>query len=96
MSRVVGLDWDSLAALMDIKYSDREEIRANNNKYPNSYSKAEEIFRLFNNSKNFGRHILEKYIDELGCGDVISEMLPVENEVICSLLRPQLHYVKAY
>ena len=80
MSRVVGLDWDSLAGLMDIAYSDREEIRANNIKYPDSYSKAEEIFRLFNISKSFGRHILEKFIDELGCADVACQMLPVETK----------------
>ena len=80
MSRVVGVDWDSLAGLMDIPYSDREEIRVNSMKYPDSYSKAGQIFALFNGSQNFDRHILERYVHELGRLDVISEMLPVENE----------------
>ena len=79
MSRVVGVDWDSLAGLMDIPYSDREEIRVNNN-YTDEFAKAEKIFALFNGSQNFDRHSLEKFVHELGRSHVISKMLPVQNE----------------
>ncbi len=81
MSRMVGVEWDSLAGLLNIPYSEQEEIRANHKKYPDSYSKAEQIFALFNGSQDFGRHILEKYFEELGRGDVKNEMHPVQNEV---------------
>jgi hypothetical protein len=81
MSRMVGVDWDNLAGLMDIPYSEREEIRANYGKYQSFSSKAEHIFKLFNDSKSYSRHILEKCFDELGRRDLKTEMLPVENEV---------------
>ena len=77
MSRVVGVDWDSLAGLMDIPYSDREEIRVNNN-YQDGFAKAEKIFALFNDSENFDRHSLKKMVEELGRSGVISEMRQVK------------------
>ena len=84
MSCLLGVDWDNLAGLLDIPYSDREEIRDNHPKYPDSYSKAEQIFTLFNDSQYFGRHILEKYLKELDRQDVIRLMCPVENKVFCN------------
>jgi hypothetical protein len=59
MSRMVGVDWDNIAGLMD--------------------------FKLFNDSKSYSRHILEKRFDELGRRDLRTEMLPVENEVFHNL-----------
>ena len=81
MSRMIGVDWDSLAGLMDIPYSEREEIRVNHAKYPDFFSKAEQIFALFNCCECFGRQDLEKCVEELGRQDLKNEMKPVENEV---------------
>ena len=81
MSRAVGLDWDSLAALMDVPYSVREEIRQDHINYPDVSSKAEKIFRYFNDSPNFCRFALEKSIEELDLHPVKVEMLDVSNKV---------------
>ena len=81
MSRRIGFDWDSLAGLLDIPYSEREEIRVNLQKFPGSFSKAEQILELFNDSKFFDRYYLQKCLEELGRHDLKNEMLPVENEV---------------
>jgi hypothetical protein len=86
MSRIIGLDWDSLAGLMDIPYSDREEIRVNQAKYPSFSSKAEQMFALINWCQCFGRHNLEKCVEELGRHDLKNEMLPVKNEVFNPLI----------
>ena len=85
MSPKVGLDWDSLAGLMDIPYAEREEIRVNYGKYPRFSSKAKRVFELFNNSKCFDRHALVKYFEELRRHDLKNEMLPVEDEVFHNL-----------
>ena len=80
ISPKLGIDWDSLAALMDISYSEREEIRVNYVKYPSLSSKAKRVFELFNDTENFGRHVLAKYFEELGRHDMKNGMLPVEDE----------------
>ena len=81
MSRVVGVDWDSLAALMDVPYSVREEIRLDHINYPDASSKAQKIFTYFNDSPYFCRDILQKSIEELDLHCVKAEMLDVSSEV---------------
>ena len=81
MSRAVGPDWDSLAALMDVPYSVREEIRQDNINYPDVCSKAEKIFRYINDSPNFSRVALKKSIEKLELESVKVEMLDVSNKV---------------
>ncbi len=81
MSHMVGVDWASLAGLLNIPYSQQEEIRANHKKYPDSYSKAQQILALFNGSREFDRDILERYFDEMGRADVKDKMHPVQNKV---------------
>ena len=81
----VGIDWDSLAGLMDIPYAEREEIKANYAKYPSFSSKAKRVLELFNDSKRFGRHILAKYFEELRRHDLKNEMIPMEDEVFHDL-----------
>ena len=80
LSRAIGKDWDSLAALMDIPYSDRDEIKFDYSKYPTS--KAREIFMRFNSDKFYNRRVLQKHFEELGRPDLKKEMLDfVEYEV---------------
>ena len=81
MSCMVGLDWDSLAGLMNIPYSEREEIRVDCGNYLSISSKAKKVFELFNDSTFFDRHILIKYFKELGRHDLEKKMLPVEDQV---------------
>jgi hypothetical protein len=89
MSRVIGVDWDSLGGLMDIPYSEREEIRVNHVEYPNFSKKAEKTFALLIGRDDFGRRDLEKCIEELGRNDLRHEMLPVpEDEVFKVLIKP--------
>ena len=78
MSCMVGLDWDSLAGLMNIPYSEREQIRVDYGNYLSFSSKAKKIFELFNESTFFDRHILIIYFKELGRHDLEKEMLPVD------------------
>jgi hypothetical protein len=75
---MVGLDWDSLAGLMNIPYSEREQIRVDYGNYLSFSSKAKKIFELFNESTFFDRHILIIYFKELGRHDLEKEMLPVD------------------
>ncbi len=81
ISRKIGVDWDSLAGLMDIPYSEREKIRANQQRYPSFSSKAEQTFVLINESESFDRHNLGKCVEEFGRYDLKKEIIPVENEV---------------
>ena len=81
MSRVVGVDWDSLAGLMDVPYAVREEIRLDNRNYPDASSKAEKIFTYFNDSPYFCRYVLQRSIEELDLHCVKAEMLDVKNKV---------------
>jgi hypothetical protein len=85
VSRGVGVDWDSLAGLLDIPYPEREEIRINDRKYPDSYAKAGQILELFNGRRDFSRRILEKCAEELELQDLKDELHPVENEVFRDL-----------
>ena len=85
MSRNVGIDWDSLAGLMDISYSEQEEIRVDHGNCLSLSSKAKRVFELFNDSKCFGRHIMVKYFEELRRHDLKNEMLPMEDEVFYDL-----------
>jgi hypothetical protein len=81
MSGKIGLDWDSLAGLMDIPYSDREEIRVDYGNLLSISSKAKKVFELFNESTFFDRHILVKYFKEMGRHDLEENMFPVEDQV---------------
>ena len=81
MSSGIGVDWDNLAVLLDIPYSEREEIRVNEQKFPDNYSKTQQIFKLFNDNKFFDRYYLQECFEELGQHDLKNGMLPVENEV---------------
>ena len=85
ISPKVGIDWDSLAGLMDIPYAEREEIRVNCAKYPTFSSKAKRVFELVNDSKCFDRHNLVKYFEELRRYDLRNEMLSVTDEVFHDL-----------
>ncbi len=85
ISRNVGIDWDSLAGLMDIPYAEREKIRLNKRKYPSFSSKAKRVFQLFNKSECFGRHNLVEYFEELRRHDLKNEMRPIVDEVFHDL-----------
>ena len=71
LSRQVGVDWDSLAGLMDIPYEDREQIKQDEKNYPDIRSKAQKILNMFNEGSNFGRKLLVKFLEELGRHDVV-------------------------
>ena len=80
MSREVGIDWDNLAALMDIPYREREEIRVNYGKYPSFSSKAKQVLNIFNGSECFDRATLVKYLEELKRLDLKKKMLPMNDQ----------------
>ena len=81
MSRELGMDWDNLAALMDIPYREREEIRFNSMLCLRFSSKAEQVFKLFNDSECFDRNTLVMYLKELKLNNVIKKMFPMDDEV---------------
>ncbi|XP_028411853.1 uncharacterized protein LOC114534590 [Dendronephthya gigantea] len=76
MSNEIGMDWDALAALMNIPYGKRDEIRMNASQYPDNTAKGQQILAFINESQNFDRHTLEKCVKELGRGDVKIEIHP--------------------
>ena len=77
-----GIDWDSLAGLLDIPYHKQEEIRFNDTKYPTFPSKFEAILRYFNDDNKFNhRKICDKCFKILKRGDLLREMLPAGNKV---------------
>ena len=78
MSTGVGVDWDCLAGLMNIPYSEQEKIRMNHAKYPDFFSKAQKIFSLFNGREDFCRGDLKKCVEELNLRDVKKEMPNVQ------------------
>ena len=86
LSGVLGVDWDCLAGLLDIPYSQREEIRTNQMKYPDCTSKASKIFSLYNNREDPEFYILRKCFQELERQDLLNELPPVENQVYYSML----------
>ena len=77
ISTLVGEEWDRVAGLMDIPYSEREEIKMNHANDQDSFSKAEKIFSLFNDREDFCRNALKKCFEELNLHDVKSEIRPV-------------------
>ena len=79
MSQEIGADWDDVAALLDISYSDQEQIRMSVEHLTPS-SKAEQIFKLFNSSERFDRHTLVKCLEELERHDLKNMMLSVNDE----------------
>ena len=83
ISDKIGPDWDKLAGLMDIPYSQREEIRLNSSKYPSYYMKAEQVFVYCNKRKGLTRRDLKKHFKELDRYDLENEMILVENQVFC-------------
>ena len=87
---MVGVEWNGLAGLMNIPYSEREEIRINYAKYPDFFSKAEKVFSLFNDREDFCRDALEKCVKELNLHDVKKEMLNVDK--VCLLFTSYDNY----
>ena len=83
ISTLVGEDWDRVAGLMDIPYSEREEIKMNHAIDQDSFSKAEKIFSLFNDREDFCRNALGKCFEELNLHDVKSEIRPVAKVFLC-------------
>ena len=78
---MIGVDWDSLAGLLDVPYSQREEIRTNHVKYPDCTKKALQIFSLYNNREDFNFCNLQKCAQEIERLDLINELPPVEDQV---------------
>ena len=78
MSTMVGVDWDGLAGLMNIPYCEREEIRMNHSKYPDSPSKGEKILSILSSREDFCRGALKKCVKELSLHDVMHAMHNVE------------------
>ena len=81
----LGIDWDKLAGLMDIPYSEQEEIRASHDIYLSLSSKAKRVLELYNASKHFDRRVLVRYLEEIRRHDLENKMLPIKDEVICDL-----------
>ena len=81
LSCKVGVDWDSLAGLLDFPESQREEIRTNHEKYPDYTSKALRIFSLYNSRKDFDFCHLKNCVQEIERPDLINE-LAVEKQVL--------------
>ena len=81
MSLIIGVDWDSLAGLLDIPYSEREQIRLNHAKYPDIPSKAQKILELVNCRECIARHDLVKCAEELRRQDLKNEIVPTKEEV---------------
>ena len=77
IGRDLGMNWEKLAGLMDIPYSQQEEIRTNHNSL---WSKAKRVLELYNASKHFDRRVLVKYFEELGQHVLKKKMLPMEDE----------------
>ena len=75
---MVGVDWDGLAGLMNIPYCQREEIRMNHSKYPDSFSKAEKILSILSGREDFCRGALKKCVEELNLDDVMHAMHNVQ------------------
>ena len=81
MSVIIGVDWDSLAGLLDIPYSEREQIRLNHAKYPDIPSKAQKILELVNRRECIGRHDLVKCAEELRRQDLKNEIVSPKEKV---------------
>ena len=81
LSYTIGVDWDSLAGLLDIPYSQREEIRTNHVKYPDCTKKALQMFSLYNNREDFNFCNLQKCVHEIERLDLIDDLRSVENQV---------------
>ena len=104
ISRLIGIDWDNLAALMDIPYSEREEIRVNYGKYPTFSSKAKRVLEIFNDSECFDRTTLVEYHKDLDRHDLTMEMLPMDDKVMgerdftytLPINAHSLHHLKTY
>ena len=68
----MGVDWDSLAGLMDIPYEEREAMRTRSDL--DCSLKAKMILSKFNESKGFCRNLLKKYLVEIRRDDVTDKM----------------------
>ena len=95
IGRDLGIDWDKLAGLMDIPYSEQEEIRASHDIYLSLSSKAKRVLELYNASKHFDRRVLVRYLEEIGRHDLENKMLPIKDEVICDLKFFLVHHAIA-
>ena len=65
LSRRIAVDWENLAAVMNIERPKRDGIRCNMH-YNDARSKAEKILAMFNNEKDFSREKLCQYLKEIG------------------------------
>ena len=79
ISQEIGADWDDVAALLGISYSDREQIRMNNVEFLSFSSKAKQVLKLFNNKQCFDRYTLVKCMEELKRQD-LKNMMPSVND----------------
>ena len=80
---MVGVEWNGLAGLMNIPYSEREEIRINYAKYPDSRQYPKKFFHFLMTGKiSVVMHL--KNGSELNLHDVNKEMLNVD-EVCLSI-----------
>ena len=59
------VDWESLAALMDLSMAERDHIHRNNT-IPDSRSQAEKALSIFSKSKNFCRKKLGDHLKDIG------------------------------
>lgn len=61
----IGVDWQLLAALMNLEKAEIDDIRCNI-RYIDARSKAEKILAIFNTRGGFSREVLAKHLCEMG------------------------------
>ena len=74
LSRRIGVDWDSLAGLMDIANEERNNIQRNPI-YQDDFQKAEKVLSMINKSKKFSREHLVERLKEIGKIDCMQPIL---------------------
>ncbi|XP_046864977.1 uncharacterized protein LOC124459560 isoform X2 [Xenia sp. Carnegie-2017] len=74
LSRRIGVDWDSLAGLMDIANEERNNIQRNPI-YQDDFQKAEKVLSMINNRKKFSRKHLVERLKEIGKIDCMEPIL---------------------
>ena len=65
LSQRLVVNWDKLAALLDITAAERDDIRYSL-LYINSRSKAEKMLAIFNNMEDFSRQKLAECLGKIG------------------------------
>ena len=74
LSRRIGVDWDSLAGLMDIANEERNNIQCNS-LYHDDFEKAEKVLSMINKRKKFSRKRLVERLEEIGKIDCMEPIL---------------------